>query len=161
MTAVGRKPVARTTPQIDPVDRRTADTSVAEVPVRCRDCGRPHGVLLRCLPDGRWFDPHDQTWRDHRGRRAEWPDVVEYSQVRDQGVAIRTFRTSGDDESRARSLCPRCHLLRESKRNAARSRLKALRRRAMGDLFLGAYDQPGMLDRVLKMLGGRKTRPKS
>jgi hypothetical protein len=23
---------------------------------RCQRCGRPHLVLLRCLPDGRWFD---------------------------------------------------------------------------------------------------------
>ena len=23
----------------------------------CERCGRPHGLALRCLPDGRWFDP--------------------------------------------------------------------------------------------------------
>jgi hypothetical protein len=22
----------------------------------CQGCGRPHGVTVRCLPDGRWFD---------------------------------------------------------------------------------------------------------
>jgi hypothetical protein len=23
----------------------------------CQGCGRPHGTKIRCLPDGRWFDP--------------------------------------------------------------------------------------------------------
>jgi hypothetical protein len=22
----------------------------------CQGCGRPHGMTVRCLPDGRWFD---------------------------------------------------------------------------------------------------------
>ena len=35
---------------------------------RCQRCGRPHLALLRCLPDGRWFDEQAATWRDRRGR---------------------------------------------------------------------------------------------
>ena len=31
---------------------------------RCQRCGRPHLALLRCLPDGRWFDEQAATWRD-------------------------------------------------------------------------------------------------
>jgi hypothetical protein len=44
---------------------------------KCQRCGRPHLVLLRCLPDGRWFDKKTATWRDRRGRPARWPDLVE------------------------------------------------------------------------------------
>ena len=44
---------------------------------KCQHCGRPHLALLRCLPDGRWFDEKAATWRDRRGRPARWPDLVE------------------------------------------------------------------------------------
>ena len=43
----------------------------------CEGCGRPHGRTIRCLPDGRWFDPDRRTWRDRRGRPARWPDLEE------------------------------------------------------------------------------------
>ena len=43
----------------------------------CEGCGRPHGLTIRCLPDGRWFDPGRGTWRDRRGRPARWPDLEE------------------------------------------------------------------------------------
>ena len=33
----------------------------------CQGCGRPHGETVRALPDGRWYDPERQTWRDSRG----------------------------------------------------------------------------------------------
>ena len=36
----------------------------------CQGCGRPHGMTVRCLPDGRWFDATRQTWRNGRGRQA-------------------------------------------------------------------------------------------
>ncbi len=44
---------------------------------RCQDCGRPHLVTVRCLPDGRWFDESRQTCRDRRGRPARWPNLIE------------------------------------------------------------------------------------
>ena len=31
---------------------------------RCQRCRRPHLTVLRCLPDGRWFDEQAATWRD-------------------------------------------------------------------------------------------------
>jgi hypothetical protein len=40
----------------------------------CQGCSRPHGETVRCLPDGRWYDTVRQTWRNHRGRSARWPD---------------------------------------------------------------------------------------
>ena len=41
----------------------------------CQGCGRPHGVTVRCLPDGRWFDATRHTGRNGRGRPARWPDL--------------------------------------------------------------------------------------
>jgi hypothetical protein len=37
----------------------------------CQGCGRPHGMTIRCLPDGRWFDSARHTWRNGRGRPAQ------------------------------------------------------------------------------------------
>ena len=33
----------------------------------CERCGRPHGGLIRCLPDGRWFGAGQRIWQDRRG----------------------------------------------------------------------------------------------
>jgi hypothetical protein len=41
----------------------------------CQGCGRPHGVTVRCLPDGRWFDATRHTWRNGRGRPSRWPNL--------------------------------------------------------------------------------------
>ena len=129
-------------------------------PERCRDCGRKHGTVVRCLPDGRWFDADDQTWRDRRGRRADWPNVVEYS--RSAGlwpVTVRQVRLSGDTSAKLSKLCRRCQMSREAVRNAIRSRIRALSRRALGDLFLGGYHEPNEIERfkVLSPAGPRKT----
>ena len=35
---------------------------------RCEACGRPHGVIVRHLGDGRWWDDCNGAWRDGRGR---------------------------------------------------------------------------------------------
>lgn len=43
----------------------------------CQGCGRPHGLTVRCLPDGRWFDTACHIWRNGGGRPARWPDLVE------------------------------------------------------------------------------------
>lgn len=37
---------------------------------RCERCGRPHGVLVAQLADGRWWDGERGYWRTGRGRRA-------------------------------------------------------------------------------------------
>jgi hypothetical protein len=52
----------------------------------CQGCGRPHGMTVRCLPDGRWFDATRQTSRNGRGRPARWPDLVETMQIRQTRV---------------------------------------------------------------------------
>jgi len=112
---------------------------------------------VRCLPDGRWFDADDQTWRDRRGRRAEWPNVVEYSEVRDLPVTVRQVRLSGDTSAKLSKLCRRCQMSREAVRNAIRSRIRALSRRALGDLFLGGYNEPNEIERF-KVLSSRRPR---
>ena len=54
----------------------------------CQGCGRPHRMTIRCLPDGRWFDPAQNTWRNGRGRPARWPDLVETAQIRHTRVVL-------------------------------------------------------------------------
>jgi hypothetical protein len=54
----------------------------------CQGCGRPHGVMVRCLPDGRWFDTSSHSWRNRRGQHARWPDLVEATQVRQTRVIL-------------------------------------------------------------------------
>lgn len=125
-------------------------------PLRCRTCGRPHGVMLRCLGDGRWYDPEDATWRDRRGRRAPWPDVVEYAGTHDKRAVVRLVRPSGDPSGRPRALCLSCHMLAEIPFVAARNRLRALRRRAVGDLFLGGYEGEDIIPRFLAFLKSRR-----
>ncbi|WP_448192313.1 hypothetical protein [Azospirillum sp. sgz301742] len=115
--------------------------------LRCRCCARPDGLVVRCLPDGRWYDAADQTWRDGRGRRAAWPDVVEYTTTQDIAVRVRPVRASGVPNSRPRLLCRRCQMIEEG----IRGRLRARMRRALGDLFLGAYDEPATFERFLSL----------
>ena len=56
----------------------------------CQGCGRPHGMTIRCLPDGRWFDSTRHTWRNGRGRTTRWPDLVESMQERQTRVIPAT-----------------------------------------------------------------------
>ena len=128
------------------VDHGTQAAPAAR-PERCRDCGRRHRTVVRCLPDGRWFDPDDQTWRDRRGRTARWPDVVEYVEVRVLAVSIRPVRLSTKPGTKPHQLCQHCRMVVESARNRIRRHLQAMSRRALGDLFLGGYDQPDALER--------------
>jgi hypothetical protein len=85
---------------------------------KCQRCGRPHLALLRCLPDGRWFDEKAATWRDRRGRPARWPDLV---------------------AATPRALCQRCHMLHDRPHHLAQRWITYRRRLAAGDLFLGPY----------------------
>ncbi|HYG88472.1 MAG TPA: hypothetical protein VD978_19695 [Azospirillum sp.] len=130
-------------PHLDPA-RAAAPPSANP---RCRCCGRPDGTVVRCLPDGRWYDAADQTWRDCRGRRAAWPDVVEYATTQDLAVSVRPVRASDAPEGRPRLLCNRCQMIEE----AVRARIRARMRRAIGDLFLGAYGEPATFERFLSL----------
>jgi hypothetical protein len=109
----------------------------------CEACGRPHATLIRCLPDGRWFDPAQRTWRDRRGRRARWPDLLAMIPERTTRVVLAAAHLDHDPSHNRlrnlRSLCQRCHLLHDQPYHRAQRWITFRRRYAAGDLFLGFY----------------------
>jgi hypothetical protein len=110
---------------------------------RCQRCGRPHLVLLRCLPDGRWFDEQAATWRDRRGRPARWPDLMEAPRFRMTRVVLAAAHLDCDPTNNRlknlRALCQRCHMLQDRPHHLAQRWITYRRRSAVGDLFLGPY----------------------
>src|SRR6201993_726898 len=109
----------------------------------CQGCGRPHGMTIRCLPDGRWFDPTRHTWRNGRGRPARWPDLEDAMQMRNTRVVLAAAHLDHNPRNNRlrnlKSLCQRCHLIHDRPYHRAQRRLTYLLRRALGDLFLGPY----------------------
>ena len=109
----------------------------------CQGCGRPHGVKIRCLPDGRWFDAGRGTWRNGRGRPARWPDLVDLARIRHTRVILAAAHLDHDPRNNRlrnlRSLCQRCHMIHDRLHHLAQRRITYLLRRALGDLFLGPY----------------------
>jgi hypothetical protein len=109
----------------------------------CQGCGRPHGVTVRCLPDGRWLDGASHTWRNSRGRPAHWPDLVEMAQIRQTRMVLAAAHLDhnpGNNRQRnLKSLCQRCHMIHDRPHHLAQRRITYLLRRALGDLFLGPY----------------------
>ena len=111
----------------------------------CQNCGRPHGARLRCLPDGRWFDPVQNTWRDRRGKPARWPDLVEAVGIRTTRVVLAAAHLDHDPRRNGwrnlRSLCQRCHILHDRPYHLAQRWITYRLRYALGDLFLGRYQR--------------------
>ena len=109
----------------------------------CEACGRPHATLIRCLPDGRWFDPAQRSWRDRRGRRARWPDLLAMIPERTTRVVLAAAHLDHDPSNNRlrnlKSLCQRCHLLHDRPYHRAQRWITFRRRYATGDLFLGFY----------------------
>jgi len=109
----------------------------------CQGCGRPHGMTVRCLPDGRWFDTSCQTWRNRHGRPTRWPDLVEIALIRHTRVILAAAHLDHDPRNNRlrnlRSLCQRCHMIHDRPHHLAQRRITYLLRRALGDLFLGPY----------------------
>jgi hypothetical protein len=109
----------------------------------CQTCGRPHGITIRCLPDGRWFDPTRHTWRNGRGRPARWPDLEETVQMRGTRIVLAAAHLDHDASNNRwrnlKSLCQRCHMIHDRPYHLAQRRITYLLRRALGDLFLGPY----------------------
>ena len=133
-------------PYLDPV--RVGEMSGN---LRCRCCGRPDGVVVRCLPDGRWYDGADETWRDGRGRRVPWPEAAEYAATTDVLVGVEALRITRSAVERVRLLCNRCRRLEGAAHGRARARISILLRRAIGDLFLGRYDDPAVLTALVDL----------
>jgi hypothetical protein len=109
----------------------------------CQGCGRPHGEIVRVLPDGRWFDTTRRTWRNGRGRPVRWPDIEDVTRMRQTRIilaAAHLDHNPGNNRSRnLRSLCQRCLLIHDRPHHLAQRRITYLQRRALGDLFLGLY----------------------
>jgi hypothetical protein len=113
------KPIKRELRLFYPIDwleisRRVRFERAGDV---CEGCGRPHGAIVRTLPDGRWFDAARHTWRNGRGRRTRWPDIGEAVQMRLTRVILATAHLDhdpGDNRLRTlKSLCQRCHLIHD------------------------------------------------
>jgi hypothetical protein len=109
----------------------------------CQRCCRPHGATLRVLPDGRWFDPAQRTWRDGRGKPARWPDIEDAIRFRETRVVLATAHLDHNPRNNRRrnlrALCQRCHLIHDRPRHLRQRWLTCRRRYAIGDLFLGRY----------------------
>jgi hypothetical protein len=102
---------------------------------RCQRCGRPHLVLLRCLPDGRWFDEQAATWRDRRGRPARWPDLMEAIRFRMTRIVLAAAHLDSDPTNNRlknlRALCQRCHMLHDRPHHLAQRWVTYRRRSAV------------------------------
>jgi hypothetical protein len=109
----------------------------------CQGCGRPHGMTIRCLPDGRWFDSTGHTWRNGRGRPSRWPDLEDAAQMRQTRVVLAAAHLDHDPSNNRwrnlKSLCQRCHMIHDRPYHLAQRRITYLLRLALGDLFLGPY----------------------
>lgn len=110
---------------------------------RCEACRRPHGALIACLADGRWFEDGEGAWRDGRGRRTRLPEPAALRRVRLTRVVLSAAHLDHDPTHNApgnlRSLCQRCHLLHDRPHHLAQRRLSYRLRWALGDLFEGRY----------------------
>ena len=134
---------------------------------KCQRCGRPHLVLLRCLPDGRWFDEKAATWRDRRGRPARWPDLMEVTRLRMTRIVLAAAHLDSDPTNNRmknlRALCQRCHILHDRPHHLVQRWITYRRRLAAGDLFLGPY--PALIAELTSkrtggsLWGGQHSRP--
>jgi hypothetical protein len=125
---------------------------------KCERCQRPHGSMIRCLPDGRWFDSFGQTWRDARGRSTRWPTLMEAIEMRTTRVILAAAHLDNDPENNRlrnlRSLCQRCHMIQDRGYYLAQRWITCRLRYARGDIFLGPY-RSGADRFILRMLMAR------
>lgn len=108
---------------------------------RCEGCGRPHGKVVLCIGDGRWFDRQQGAWRDGRGdqvARPHKPYRLRWTLVRLAVCHLDHDPSNGDPENLA-AWCQRCHLEHDRPEHRRRAAITVLLRRATGDLFLGPY----------------------
>ncbi|HWL81203.1 MAG TPA: hypothetical protein VNR89_09630 [Roseomonas sp.] len=110
---------------------------------RCEQCRRPHGIVIQCLPDGRWREGEDGRWRDGEGRRCAAATPEELAALRHSRVVLAAAHLDHDPTNNhprnLRSLCQRCHMLHDRPYHLAQRRLTYRRRWALGDLFTGPY----------------------
>lgn len=125
---------------------------------RCQGCGRPHLAVVRCLPDGRWFDEAERAWRNERGRRCAWPDLVEIIAARTTRVVLAAAHLDHDPTHNRlrnlRALCQRCHMKHDRDYHRIQRWITYRHREALGDLFLGPYSHALLLEtsRLIEMV---------
>ena len=112
---------------------------------RCERCGRPHGRLVIHLGDGRWWDEDATVWRNGRGKvitsLAE-PAARDERLLTTRVILAAAHLDHDPSNNRPRNLkafCQRCHMLNDRDEHHRRRRLTLRMRKALGDLFLGAY----------------------
>lgn len=124
---------------------------------RCEHCRRPHGREVIHLGEGTWWDEDRDCWRTGRGRRLRYvpaPNEFAPAQPSLRGIAappaflvtrvvLATAHLNYDpQDNRVRNLaalCQRCHLAHDRPEHRRQRWRTLFRRRALGDLFLGAY----------------------
>lgn len=134
-----------------PIDWRELSASIRfrQAKGRCEGCGRPHGMTVLHLGDGRWWDEGAQQWRDGAGKalpKLAPPSIslsVRHTQVV-LATAHRDYNPTNNKRANLVVLCQRCHMLND--KEAHRRRLTRLSHRALGRLFTGpvsAVRSPG------------------
>jgi hypothetical protein len=129
----------------------------------CERCRRPHSMELRCLPDGRWFDPREGTWRDRRGRAGRWPDLEDLTRQRTTRVVVAAAHVNHDParsgQRNLRAWCQECHLAHDRAWHLLQRWITYRQRYARGDLFLGPYQHgpsaAAMLAEILARISDR------
>jgi hypothetical protein len=109
----------------------------------CEECARPHGTLIACLGDGRWYDEKRERWRDRRGKRTQFPSPEELRRTRITLVILSAAHLDHDPSHNLprnlAALCQRCHLIHDRPHHLLQRRLTYRARLANGDFFEGRY----------------------
>lgn len=138
-------PIRRSTRFFYPIDWPQISDAIrfGRAKGRCEQCQRPHGHLVKNLPDGRWFDATANHWRDDHGHEVPHPMIEDFCRVRIWKVILAACHRDHDPRNchpkNLASWCQRCHLLHDRHWHAFQRRLTVLERRALGDLFDGPY----------------------
>ena len=132
----------------------------------CQQCGRLHGRVILCLPDGSWLHPVDLTWRTARNRRRAAPDLLGMIGRKQTRVVLAAAHLRHDPgrnrRGDLRAFCQRCHLQHDRDQHRVQRWITCRSRSAIGDLFLGLYSDAerlagrGLLLGVLVADGDRR-----
>ncbi|TXN14476.1 hypothetical protein FV219_03455 [Methylobacterium sp. WL122] len=110
----------------------------------CESCGRPHGLTVYHLGDGRWWDASIGAWRDGQGRTLRsLPTIEDLGRIRTTRVVLaaahRDHDTTNNLDRNLAAFCQRCHINHDRPEHRRRRWRTLFHCRAMGDLFRGLY----------------------
>jgi hypothetical protein len=111
---------------------------------RCERCARPHGQIVICFGDGRWWDAECGGWRDGQGRPLRHgPETISLTEIRSTRVYLATAHLDHDPANNRprnlKALCQRCHMLHDQNEHRRQRWLTLRMRKSFGDLFTGPY----------------------